>query len=543
MLLLLVTLFCRCQSLELDFEDRQPAGNFIDFLLNNHEEAGSQFAYHQHQEESQHSDDIRSLSPKQILHERNQLTYPFLSLDYFISKANVIIDYEHTLWDKQRLGAYLRGGDTGVKPVIFIPSTYLFRFVQDLNDLTVPFSLITLSNQALCVPYFTWPSIFDEIRQQSGELENAEWKQLQAIEIAIDYLLNQNRYLDKWFTKNPCIKHPKLYPLPIGPKWQWSSLQFLDDESAVLASSRVFQRYGLKPYALIHNMTHFLYDPQYHIHDGFQQQQEIERYLAMSLEDKDNEAIAEDERIIEHPPMLVTSESTFNDFLSFHQQKHQRFQHHYQRFQNHLQSSIPSPETKKESPTLLQTLSPTTQPSSSNSPSFTKPPLSSQTSIHSSLLSPSSWYLTIDKAIFPGKDKLLYFNFQTQTTDRPFYRSHYNLRNHIQQQLLTKGFSPSPLRQLTGYLQELSEYKFCISPPGIGIDTHRTWEALMVGTIPIVLSSPLDSLYDSLPVVIVDSYDVITIDLLNELYNLMIQQLSLYDFNKLYIHYWNTIIN
>ncbi|HAR62501.1 MAG: hypothetical protein DKM50_02660 [Candidatus Margulisiibacteriota bacterium] len=40
------------------------------------------------------------------------------------------------------------------------------------------------------------------------------------------------------------------------------------------------------------------------------------------------------------------------------------------------------------------------------------------------------------------------------------------------------------------YLNMLNKYKFVASPPGNGIDCHRTWEALYLGAVPIVKSSP-----------------------------------------------------
>ena len=39
------------------------------------------------------------------------------------------------------------------------------------------------------------------------------------------------------------------------------------------------------------------------------------------------------------------------------------------------------------------------------------------------------------------------------------------------------------------YLQKLSRAYFCISPEGNGLDCHRTWEALYLGTIPVVTSN------------------------------------------------------
>jgi len=55
-----------------------------------------------------------------------------------------------------------------------------------------------------------------------------------------------------------------------------------------------------------------------------------------------------------------------------------------------------------------------------------------------------------------------------------------------------------------------ANYAFVISPPGNGADCHRTWEALLLRTIPIVRTSWLDPLYDELPVAIIPDWDEIT---------------------------------
>jgi hypothetical protein len=59
------------------------------------------------------------------------------------------------------------------------------------------------------------------------------------------------------------------------------------------------------------------------------------------------------------------------------------------------------------------------------------------------------------------------------------------------------------------YVRELSEWRYCISPPGNGLDCHRTWEALYLGVIPIV-SRGLCDLFDGLPVIVVDNLAAIT---------------------------------
>ncbi len=55
-----------------------------------------------------------------------------------------------------------------------------------------------------------------------------------------------------------------------------------------------------------------------------------------------------------------------------------------------------------------------------------------------------------------------------------------------------------------------SDVSFEVSPRGNSIDCHRTWEALILGTIPIVKSTPLDPIYDGLPVAIVSDWSEVT---------------------------------
>lgn len=54
------------------------------------------------------------------------------------------------------------------------------------------------------------------------------------------------------------------------------------------------------------------------------------------------------------------------------------------------------------------------------------------------------------------------------------------------------------------------EHAFTISPHGNGLDCHRTWEDLTLGCIVIVKTSPLDPLYENLPVIIVKDWADIT---------------------------------
>jgi hypothetical protein len=55
-----------------------------------------------------------------------------------------------------------------------------------------------------------------------------------------------------------------------------------------------------------------------------------------------------------------------------------------------------------------------------------------------------------------------------------------------------------------------TNYAFVVSPRGVGLDTHRTWESLVLGNIPILLHSSLDPLFEGLPVVLIDDWREIT---------------------------------
>jgi hypothetical protein len=53
-------------------------------------------------------------------------------------------------------------------------------------------------------------------------------------------------------------------------------------------------------------------------------------------------------------------------------------------------------------------------------------------------------------------------------------------------------------RRRKDYYMMLKRTKFVVCPPGAGMDTHRVYETLYFGGIPIIKSSPLDSMYERL---------------------------------------------
>jgi hypothetical protein len=74
-------------------------------------------------------------------------------------------------------------------------------------------------------------------------------------------------------------------------------------------------------------------------------------------------------------------------------------------------------------------------------------------------------------------------------------------------------YEPRPVHRAAAWRTQ-SQYGFVLSPHGNGLDCHRTWEALVLGCIPIVKTSKLDALYAGLPVLIVQSWAQVSAKLL-----------------------------
>jgi hypothetical protein len=75
-------------------------------------------------------------------------------------------------------------------------------------------------------------------------------------------------------------------------------------------------------------------------------------------------------------------------------------------------------------------------------------------------------------------------------------------------------YEPSRLMRIKSWTNMIN-YKYVISPHGNGLDCHRTWEALILGCIPILKTSKLDPMFEGLPVLIVKNWSDVTQELLN----------------------------
>ena len=94
------------------------------------------------------------------------------------------------------------------------------------------------------------------------------------------------------------------------------------------------------------------------------------------------------------------------------------------------------------------------------------------------------------------------------------------------------------------YLENLRQYAFTACPVGNGIDTHRLWEVLYMGGIPIIIQNRiLESMLEDLPFVLVRNWEQIKDEkFLQDSWDKLSNRQN-YNFNKLRIDYWINLIH
>ena len=91
------------------------------------------------------------------------------------------------------------------------------------------------------------------------------------------------------------------------------------------------------------------------------------------------------------------------------------------------------------------------------------------------------------------------------------------------------------------FWKTLNNYAFVVCPFGNGLDTHRTWEVLCMGRVPIVEKSSLNKVYDGLPIIEVKDWNELTEEWLESKFNKIIQ--GKFKYEKLFLNYWVNRIN
>lgn len=141
------------------------------------------------------------------------------------------------------------------------------------------------------------------------------------------------------------------------------------------------------------------------------------------------------------------------------------------------------------------------------------------------------------------KLKKVYVNFsihENRGSETEFRRSIYTTLNN--KTYCTFG-NKKPFKN---FMKDMAHCAFTASPTGDMDDCFRHWEALAVGSIPIIPlynhlgNKCLEKLFNDLPVIFIDDYSVIDDEFLNRAYAELSRKK--YNFKKLYMSYWIKVI-
>jgi hypothetical protein len=139
--------------------------------------------------------------------------------------------------------------------------------------------------------------------------------------------------------------------------------------------------------------------------------------------------------------------------------------------------------------------------------------------------------------------------FMNRTTLLLISNSESDTRKPIIQQVISNfnGTVSNRYNDGSDYFEQMLTSKFVLCPSGLGWDTYRGWEALVLGAIPILETyyreDGMFRAYHDLPVLWVDHYDNVTPELLMREYPWILSGAKEYTFEKLTNQWWIDLVN
>lgn len=132
---------------------------------------------------------------------------------------------------------------------------------------------------------------------------------------------------------------------------------------------------------------------------------------------------------------------------------------------------------------------------------------------------------------------LVYLNFNIDTY-RDERQMCYNM--FYDKPYVTVGEIINTLDGRRRYLKEIRDHKFVLCPRGNGIDTHRLWETLYMGSIPIVKRCYAMSEFTDLPILFIDNWSEVDKDFLENKYKEITGMV--WNLEKIKFSYWKKVI-
>jgi hypothetical protein len=144
-----------------------------------------------------------------------------------------------------------------------------------------------------------------------------------------------------------------------------------------------------------------------------------------------------------------------------------------------------------------------------------------------------------------NKENLLYMNFDPSTNKYCNYLKYKHNREECYK-TLSKKYDFIQNRKYHDFLSDMNHSKFVVCPVGGGLDSHRVYETLYCQSIPIVFDTPLNSMYEKLPIVIVDNWEICLDEdfLLKKMKEIEFKMNNNdYNYEIIYTNYYDTLFN
>lgn len=91
------------------------------------------------------------------------------------------------------------------------------------------------------------------------------------------------------------------------------------------------------------------------------------------------------------------------------------------------------------------------------------------------------------------------------------------------------------------YLERMRQCAFVACPRGNGVDTHRVWEALYMGSVPIIIKHNWNKAFRNLRIAFIDTWEQVTTEWIQTEYQRITQQE--YDTSMYKMSYWTDLID
>ena len=129
----------------------------------------------------------------------------------------------------------------------------------------------------------------------------------------------------------------------------------------------------------------------------------------------------------------------------------------------------------------------------------------------------------------PKRDNVVYCNWNPATNP-----TRYHIIENLEKNNISIEFEKEKLSH-KDYCHKLSDYQYVLCPPGNGVSTHRFWETLYLGSIPIVLNHRIYRDY-TLPFIKLNRWEDLTNDILAKF------DKNSYSYEMLDMEYWAELI-